>query len=51
MYSFSTELDGNIDDPAAVLALVNQEGIEALAADVRGRLLRVREAIGGRFID
>lgn len=38
-------------DPAAVLSLVDQEGVEALADEVRSRLLRVRDAIGGRFID
>jgi len=38
-------------DPAAVLSLVDMEGVEALAAEVRSRLLRVRDAIGGEFID
>lgn len=49
------EEDGSIRvafmDPAAVLNLVEQEGVEALAEEVRSRLLRVREAIGGRFIN
>lgn len=49
------EEDGSIRvafmDPAAVLNLVDQEGVEALAEEVRSRLLRVREAIGGRFIN
>jgi uncharacterized protein (DUF302 family) len=33
-------------DPAAVLGLVDQEGIAALAGEVRGRLERVRDALG-----
>ncbi len=49
------EEDGSIRvafmDPAAVLSLVDQEGVEALAGEVRSRLLRVRDAIGGRYID
>jgi len=49
------EEDGSVRvafmDPAAVLSLVDQEGVEALADEVRSRLLRVRDAIGGRFID
>lgn len=49
------EEDGSVRvafmDPAAVLNLVDQEGVEALAEEVRSRLLRVREAIGGRFIN
>lgn len=32
-------------DPAAVLSLVEKEGVAALAADVRGRLERVRDAL------
>ena len=32
-------------DPAAVLSLVDVEGVEALAAEVRGRLERVRDAL------
>lgn len=38
-------------DPAAVLSLVDMEGVDALAAEVRERLLRVRQAIGGNFIN
>ena len=49
------EEDGSICvafmDPAAVLALVDKPGVEELAKEVRSRLLRVREARGGRFID
>ncbi len=49
------EEDGSVRvafmDPAAVLALVDKEGVETLADEVRSRLLRVREAIGGRFIN
>lgn len=49
------EEDGSICvafmDPAAVLALVDKPGVEELAKEVRSRLLRVREAMGGRFID
>ncbi|MCP4188819.1 MAG: DUF302 domain-containing protein [Gammaproteobacteria bacterium] len=37
-------------DPIAVLSLVEQEGVEALAGEVRTRLLRVRESLGGTFI-
>jgi hypothetical protein len=32
-------------DPAAVLGLVDKEGVEALAGEVRGRLERVRDAL------
>ena len=32
-------------DPAAVLGLVDKEGVAALAAEVRGRLERVRDAL------
>jgi uncharacterized protein (DUF302 family) len=43
------EADGSITvafmDPAAVLALVDKPGIEALAGEVRGRLERVCEAL------
>jgi uncharacterized protein (DUF302 family) len=43
------EADGTITvafmDPAAVLALVDREGIEMLAGEVRSRLERVRDAI------
>jgi uncharacterized protein (DUF302 family) len=34
-------------DPAAVLGLVNKEGIAKLAGEVRGRLERVRDALQG----
>jgi uncharacterized protein (DUF302 family) len=43
------EEDGSITvafmDPAAVLALVDKPGVEALAGEVRGRLERVRDAL------
>ena len=43
------EDDGSVTvafmDPAAVLSLVDKEGIEALATDVRSRLERVRDAL------
>jgi uncharacterized protein (DUF302 family) len=43
------EEDGSITvgfmDPAAVLGLVDREGIAQLADEVRGRLLRVRDAL------
>lgn len=38
-------------DPAAVLDLVDMDGVEELASEVRSRLLRVRDAIGGAFIN
>jgi uncharacterized protein (DUF302 family) len=45
------EDDGSITvgfmDPAAVLSLVDQEGVEVLAAEVRSRLERVRDAMAG----
>jgi uncharacterized protein (DUF302 family) len=45
------EEDGSITvgfmDPAAVLKLVERPGIDALAAEVRGRLERVRDALLG----
>ena len=34
-------------DPAAVLSLVEQAGVEELAAEVRSRLERVRDAVAG----
>jgi uncharacterized protein (DUF302 family) len=34
-------------DPAAVLSLVEKEGVTTLAAEVRGRLERVRDALQG----
>ena len=43
------EDDGSITvgfmDPAAVLGLVDKEGVEDLAGEVRGRLERVRDAV------
>ena len=45
------EDDGSITvgfmDPAAVLALVEKEGVEVLATEVRSRLGRVRDALAG----
>ena len=45
------EDDGSVTvgfmDPAAVLALVDVEGIGALAGEVRARLERVRDAVAG----
>jgi uncharacterized protein (DUF302 family) len=45
------EDDGSITvgfmDPAAVLSLVDQEGVEVLATEVRSRLERVRDALAG----
>ncbi len=38
-------------DPAAVLTLVKKPEIEELAKDVRGRLMRVRDVLGGEFSD
>ena len=44
------EADGSITvafmDPSAVLALVDRDGIETLAGEVRSRLERVRDALG-----
>ena len=34
-------------DPAAVLTLVEKEGIAEIAAEVKGRLVRVKEALAG----
>lgn len=49
------EEDGSIRvafmDPSAVLNLVDKEGVDKLAAEVRARLVRVRESVGGKFID
>ena len=46
-----TEEDGSITvafmDPSAVLGLVNKPGVEALAAEVREKLINVRDAIAG----
>lgn len=43
------EADGGVTvafmDPAAVLSLVERPGVESLAADVRARLMRVRDAL------
>jgi len=43
------EEDGSVTvafmDPAAVLGLVDKQGVEALAGEVRGRLERVRDAL------
>lgn len=36
-------------DPSSVLELVELPGIEELAGEVRSRLARVREAVGGKF--
>jgi uncharacterized protein (DUF302 family) len=45
------EDDGSINvgfmDPVAVLSLVDREGVAELAAEVRSRLERVRDAIAG----
>lgn len=45
------EDDGSVTvgfmDPAAVLGLVEREGVAELAAEVRGRLERVRDAVAG----
>jgi uncharacterized protein (DUF302 family) len=45
------EDDGSITvgfmDPSAVLGLVEREGVEVLAAEVRSRLERVRDALAG----
>jgi uncharacterized protein (DUF302 family) len=49
------EEDGTITvafmDPEAVLNLVDRDDIAELAKEVRSRLLRVRQAIGGSTID
>jgi uncharacterized protein (DUF302 family) len=45
------EDDGSITvgfmDPVAVLSLVDQDGVEVLATEVRSRLERVRDAVAG----
>ena len=45
------EADGSVTvgfmDPAAVLSLVEVDGIETLAGEVRARLERVRDAVAG----
>lgn len=38
-------------DPSSVLKLVDKPGVEELAAEVRGRLIRVRDKMGGKFIN
>jgi len=38
-------------DPAAVLTLVEKDGVAELAQEVKSRLLRVRDAVGGTFTD
>lgn len=38
-------------DPNAVLSLIHRDDIHAIAEDVRGRLMRVRERIGGDIQD
>lgn len=38
-------------DPNAVLSLIDRDDIHALAEEVRGRLMRVRERIGGDIQD
>lgn len=49
------EEDGSIRvafmDPAAVLKLVEQDNIDQLADEVRSRLLRVRDSMGGSVSD
>ena len=45
------EEDGSVTvafmDPAAVLSLVDKEGVAELASEVRARLERVRDSLGG----
>ncbi len=36
-------------DPQSVLSLIERDDIHELAEDVRGRLIRVRERLGGEF--
>ncbi len=38
-------------DPSAVLTLVERDDIKELAGEVRQRLIRVRDALGGDFIN
>jgi uncharacterized protein (DUF302 family) len=38
-------------DPESVLSLVNRDDVAELAKDVRARLLRVRNAVGGTHVD
>ncbi len=38
-------------DPDAVLSLIHRDDIHAIAEDVRGRLMRVRDRIGGDIQD
>ena len=38
-------------DPQSVLSLIDRDDIHALADDVRGRLMRVRDRLGGDFQD
>lgn len=38
-------------DPQSVLSLIDRDDIQALAEDVRGRLMRVRERLGGDLQD
>jgi len=49
------EQDGSVTvafmDPAAVLTLVDRDDIAGLANEVRARLERVRQALGGDFTD
>lgn len=49
------EEDGSVTvafmDPKAVLTLVEKEGVEQLAEEVRGRLVRVRDALGGTAVN
>jgi uncharacterized protein (DUF302 family) len=49
------EADGSVNvafmDPVAVLTLVEQPGVAELAKEVRSRLERVRDALGGSNLD
>ena len=48
---YRLEADGSVTvgfmDPSSVLKLVDVEGIETLAGEVRARLERVRDAVAG----